>query len=298
MRRFALIFWLVCFGHMALAAPSSVWWPGWRIESSEELSQGMKYSRSRETPSYPLPLMFDGDPATAWVYSASSQEWDKTTFNSRYGVLLRPERPVIVDGLRITNGQNQSLARFLRNDRATQIRVTMETASTKVVRTFNFTDRMGRQNVSLPRHTVKSLKIEFTKIRRGTGPHNDFCISELALFGGGRKINMAMPRAVMFYDGLEGCGAAYLILRDGQMLDGVGTDDVYSAKWSANGRYVCGFNAGGGDDKRMHLWIGDVWRSRIVREIYRPDLDYEWRGNTLFVTSYDKSGFKRTIKMP
>ena len=174
----------------------------------------------------------------------------------------------------------------------------METPKETITRTFNLADRMGWQTMSLPRHQVKSLKIEFTKLKKGGGPHHDLCISELALFNGGRKISMAMPRAVMFYNGLEGCGASHLMKRTGVELDGIATDDGYQDKWSSNGRYVSGFNGAGGNEKIMYLWIADVWRGKIVRKIYRPDLEYHWQGNRLLVTSYGKSGFRRTIVMP
>lgn len=302
MRPFVLLLSLACLNCSAWAAPSSVWWPSWGVASSEELSQGIKYSRGEEgneTPSYPLPLLFDGNPATAWVYSATSKEWDTTIFNSRYGVLLTPEHAIMLDSLRLMNGQNQDGARFLRNDRVLQIRVTMEVGKTKVVRFFNIADRMGWQNIALPRRKIKSLKIEFTKIQHGVGPGNDLCLSELALFDGGRKINMAMPRAVMFSDGTEGCSANYLILRDGRMLDGMGTDAGDEDQWSANGRYVCGFNGGGGSDKDGYLWVGDVQRGKIVRKIRRPDLAYEWDGNALHITGWGRSNnLKQTIKMP
>lgn len=292
---------LICGGPGAFAGPSSIWWPGWTVHSSEELSQGMKYSRNSESPTYPLMLLLDGDPRTAWGFSSTSKEWDQSVWKCPYGVAFEPDHPVVVDALRIMNGQNQRRARFLRNNRVVQIRVTMDTGHAKTARTFNLSDRMGWHQVSLPRRAVKELKVEFARIHKG--PANDLCISELALLNHGRKIDMHMPRAVMFYDGLEGCGAPLLITRSGKVLDGIASDIGFSDEWSANGRYVCGYASGGEDESKAHLWIADVWRGKIVRRIFGLDekyLDYKWKkGNKLQVTSEVKGKrVRRNIKLP
>ena len=48
--RYCGLLGLIIFSQIAPAAPSKVWWPGWKVESSEELSQGVKYTRNDETP--------------------------------------------------------------------------------------------------------------------------------------------------------------------------------------------------------------------------------------------------------
>jgi hypothetical protein len=229
-----------------------VWWPGWSVDSSEELyyEVGHKYS------SYTLPLMFDHDPKTAWVYSAKTREWDQGKFRSRYGIALKPERPVTIDSLRIMNGQNASRARFLRNNRVLRMRVTMNEGRNKVVRTFNLADRMGWHTRKLPRRAIKSLKLEFIGIRKGRD--NDICISELALFDNGRKIDLRMPRAVMFHDGTEGCGSSLLITRTGKFLEGIASDIEHRDVWSPNGRYVSGVAGDTG------LWIANSSNGRVV----------------------------------
>ena len=175
MRVLILLVVLLCGGRAAFANASSVWWSGWNVSSSEEISDeaGVKYS------TYPLPLMFDNDPKTAWVYSAKSREWNKQQFRSRYGIELKPERPTTIDSLRIMNGQNASLARFKRNNRVLEMRVTMNAGAEKIVKTFKLPDRMGWHSCALPRRAMKSLKIEFIGIRKGRD--DDLCISELAL---------------------------------------------------------------------------------------------------------------------
>lgn len=267
-----LMFWC----RLAVAGSSLIWWPGWSVSSSEDLSEKPKYS------SYPLSLMFDGDPATAWVYSSTLNDRDKTEWPARYGFELEPKRPIVVDGLRIMNGQNQNRTRFLRNNRVVQIRVTRMTGRKKSVKTFALPDRMGWHAVSWPRATVDSIKVELTGLHQGRD--TDVCISELQLLNHGRSINLGMPRAVMFYDGLEGCAASYLISRSGKVLDGIATDVGYEDKWNSSGQFVTGFSYG----TAPHIWVADTWQGRIIRSIPQPgsnpEPDYAWLNrNTLRV---------------
>ena len=262
----------------ASASPSSVWWPGWNISSSEELSGGIEYSKNTWTPQFPLSYLFDGDTKTAWVYSAKTKEF-QSPFRSRYGIELKPKRAIAIDGLRLMNGQNASRARFFGNKRVVKIRVTMEAGKQKIVRTFSLSDKMGFHNVKLPRHRINSLMIEFTGLKNGNRD-NGLCVSELQLINRGQKIDIKMPHAVMFYDGTEGCGASYL-LRGNRMLDGIGLDDGSSDEWNAGGRYVAGANGAGGDENKAYVWIADVWRGKVVRRIHDKFSIYTWQGNRL-----------------
>lgn len=276
MRAASMLVCFLVFQSLAHAAPSRVWWPQWNIQSSEELSSGTKYS------SYPIPLMLDGDAKTAWVYSAKSTEFDKSIFGSRYGFVLTPSTPVTLDALRIMNGQNRSRARFLANHRALKIRVTQElTDKKKVVTEAKLADAIGWHNIKLPRHKIKSLKIEFLDFKRGNSKNSDICISELELIDKGKKIDWRMPRAVMFYDGLEGCTSSLLISRNGKMIDGIASDVGYADEWNSSGRYVVGLNGGGN-----YVWIADVWTGKIIRKIKfpgsdeipdNPQINYRWR---------------------
>jgi hypothetical protein len=161
--------------------------------------------------------MFDGNPKTAWVYSATSnKQWDETEWVSRYGVELTPSHTVVVDGLRIMNGHNRSRERFYENNRAVRLKVDLETASGHIVRDVSLADTPGWHGVRLPRTLAKSIKIGFTGIKRG--PANDLCISELQLLRNGKPLNLHMPQAVMFQDGFEGCTSGYLISHDGTQL--------------------------------------------------------------------------------
>lgn len=254
---------VLCTGPAALANGASIWWPGWSVSSSEELSGGIKYSRNDYTPDFPLSLMLDRNPATAWVWSATSRDWDHSVFSSPRGIRLEPKRAVTINGLRLMNGQNQSEARFRSNARATRIRVTTELShskgGSKTSRLFSLPDRRGWHTVKLPRSRVRSLKIEFVGVRGPGGPKSDLCISELELLDGARRIDLRMPQAVMFYDGLEGCGSSHLITRGGRELAGVTTAIGYQDSWSPSGRYVSGLQ---GDPGR--LWIADAWRGQML----------------------------------
>lgn len=279
MRFFVLLLAFCCACRAALGNGASVWWPGWSVSSSEELSQGIRYSRNGYTPDFPLSLMLDQDPATAWVWSATSREWDTSVFSNARGVLLRPDRAVTIDGLRLMNGHNQSQARFRRNARALGIRVTLSRGSSKTTRSFALPDRRGWHSVKLPRGAIDSLRIEFVQVRGESGAGSDLCISELEMLDGGRRIDLRMPRAVMFYDGLEGCGASQLITRGGRRLAGIATDAGYSDLWSPSGRYVSG--VAGPDDS---LWIADAWRARIVPNASRIKMaprDRKWLRDAL-----------------
>ena len=275
---------LLCSCRVAFSSPSSIWWPAWTISSSEELSGGIEYSKNEYTPSFPLSFLFDNNPQTAWVYSAKSKEFFEP-FRNRYGIQLKPAKPIVIDGLRLMNGQNANRTRFLRNKRVTKIRVITEVGKQKTVRTFALPDTMGFHNISLPRQQITSLMIEFVGLKNGNGD-NDLCVSELQLFNRGQKVNMQMPRAVMFYDGLEGCGVSFLLSsRNGEKLDGIDIGMGSSDKWSADGRYVAG-HLGVGDNK-AYLWIADAWRGKVVRRIYRPEMSYSWKsGNRLQLSKY------------
>jgi hypothetical protein len=275
MRRLMLLsMLLIACGHTAIAAPAGVWWPEWGVISSEELSSGIKYTRDAEIPRYPLSRMFDHNAGTAWVFSATTRQWDSDEWQSPYGLTLTPEHPVTIDGLRIMNGQNVSEQRFHDNDIVTKIRVTLVTAHGSVVRTATLPDKMGWHTVALPKSTAKAIKIEVTGILGGGGEHPDLCISELALMRGGKEIDMHMPKAVMYYNGLEGCGASYLIATDGKDLEGIATDDGNTDSWSPSGNYVSGI---AGPDNRF--WVANVWTKQVyhdARQLHLAGADGKW----------------------
>jgi len=296
MRALTLFMLSVLMCAAASASPASVWWPAWTISSGEELSGGIEYSKNGYTPSFPLSFLFDNDPQTAWVYSAKSREF-YSPFHNRYGIQLKPAKPIPIDGLRLMNGQNANRARFLSNKRVTKIRVTTEVGKAKIVRTFALPDAMGFHNVSLPHRQITSLMIEFIGLKNGIGD-NDLCVSELQLLNGSKKIEMQMPRAVMFYDGLEGCGASFLLSYNSEMLESIALDAGSGEEWSRNGRYVSGV-AVGEVNRPDYLWVADTWKGKIVRRFSDRRFHYyeyspKWKNNLLQLVL--QSGNKKIIK--
>jgi hypothetical protein len=174
-------------------AATNIEWKGWQIASSENLYAGRIHR------SYPLTYLLDGGPRTAWVFSGKGKCKDGS-WNSRYALEIRPDKPVIMDRIRLMNGYNKSRELFFKNDRVIQIRLTI---NGEKVKTATLADTMGWHEVAFPRQAVNGLRIEFTGIRRGQ--IHDLCISELALYNGARKVEMHMPQAVMFTEGSE-CG--------------------------------------------------------------------------------------------
>lgn len=318
MRYLLLFTLLVCCGvRSAWANGAETDWPGWTIASSEELSEGITYQRTAGMPLYPLNRMFDGDPKTAWVWSATKS--DTYQWKTKYGLSLQPDKPLVTDGLRLMNGQNLSRERFLRNDRIVKMRVTLgnwknaheahDLSTGKPLATYNFAlpDTMGWHSVSWPKCKADWLKIEFTGIKRGQGPKSDVCLSELALLQNGQPLNMHMPRATMFYDGLEGCGARLLILADGTMLEGQTIESGDSEEWSPNGRYVSGYsynNAKDNDYGKAYEWVADVKTGKVLHRItfndYMPPLS-RWTkgpGTIQFNVKAREKQSHRIIKLP
>ena len=295
--RILFSFLLLLLAPVAIASPSSVWWPAWTVSSSEELSGGIEYSKNSYTPSFPLSYLFDNNPKTAWVYSAKSKAF-YAPFKTRYGIELRPAKPIFVDGLRLMNGQNASRKRFFGNERVVKIRVTTEVGKAKIVRTFSLSDKMGFHNISFARQKISSLMVEFIGLKSGNGD-NDLCLSELQLTNHGQKINLQMPRAVMFYDGAEGCGSSILLLsHNAKVLEGIGNDMGFFDQWSQNERYVCGTSGNGG---YPYLWIADAWRGKILRTIDSPNfIECKWQKNSrLQLTTYANGKVvKRVILSP
>ena len=55
-------------------------WPGWRISTSENI-----YDDRQKYEHYPSPLMFDGDPSTAWVFSGDTDLWRLWVWKPLFG---------------------------------------------------------------------------------------------------------------------------------------------------------------------------------------------------------------------
>ena len=236
---------------------SSFWWPDWTVSTSENLT-GKNDDVDYDSVGYAHPLIsaFDGDAKTVWKYQPNYRD-GKLQSEAR-ALELAPQHALFVDAIRILKGDGAPLR---------QIRVTIFHGENRVVRTFNFSSKKGWKLCSLPRTKFERLRIEFPKSRR-------LNVAEIELQNRGRRVKMAMPRTVMFADGMEGCKPFLLLNRRGKVLDGLAADIGATDEWSQNGRYVCGLR---GDDV---LWIADTWRGRIVKKVKLShdafDSGYKW----------------------
>jgi hypothetical protein len=151
---------------------------------------------------------------------------------------------------------------------------------------------MGWHRVSLPRQQVSSLDIEFTGIRKGTGPDNDICVSELALYNRGRPVDMQMPRAVLYR--LSYCcgGTGYLLTRRGRVLATGEMGEGLDVEWNPRNNLVAGVDGAGGSSR---LWVSNVKRGCIIFRTRLKSVNVsrlEWKGrNTIEAVFYnDRTG--------
>ena len=260
----------------AFASGASIHWPGWTVSSTEELSEGVKYPLKWNAPRYSMMRLFDGDLKTAWVYNASSREFDTRIAPTRYAVQLEPEQPVALDEVRLVNGHNFSPGRFAANHRAQRVRITLSNGKARRVYVRSLEDRMGWQSVHFPGFRASIITLEFPRIQRSSNRGADFCLSEIELRNSGRTIEWKMPRLVMYYDGLEGdADPSLLVRRDGVPLDGVAIDAGYQDSWSPSGRFVSGV---AGEEDR--LWIYDAVTEAKIAQTHPPktmsERDRQW----------------------
>lgn len=249
--------------------PTQIRWAGWRVASSENLYAGRVHT------GYPLTYLLDGNPRTAWVFSGTGK--CKDGWHSRYALALSPMvKPVVIDSVWLMNGYNKSRDAFLRNNRVVEVRLLV---NAKKLKATALSDTMGWHRISVPRQEVRHLQLDFTRFKKG--PDDDVCVSELAFYDRGRKIDMGMPKAVIFSPGSE-CGEGsngYLMSHSGRVIarDGVGEGGM--AVWSPNGRFVTSAEVVGG---RHQLWVADGLKAQVIYRRKLPHAEVQglqWRGN-------------------
>lgn len=264
-------------------------WQGWRLSTSEgfnlESNGGNDSNLRNNRVAFPMTQLLDGDPNTTWVWDDAV--WKKrnkaTGGDSDYykvrSLEVSSEKNVVADELWVMNGYNKSQDLFRRNDRVIEIRIHLDNKTLKKVA---LSDKMGWHKISIPRRTFKNLKIDLTKIRKGSGEDNDICLSELALYSKGKKVDFKMPRAAIYQ--LSYCcgGTAWLINRGGRVLIEAPVGEGGAVVWSPNGNRVAGLDYTGRGQK---IWIADANAPRIIRrhqfklKDYRYGFDLSWKGN-------------------
>lgn len=233
-------------------------WPEWRIYSTEDTYMGRRHT------SFPLTYLVDGDPDTAWVFSGLTDRPDGQP--ARYAIALTRDwnkKGAAADSIRIMNGYNKSRELFERNNRITELKLEV---NGKLLKTVRLSDEMGWHTISIPRQVVRSVRMEFTGFVKGRD--DDVCVSEIELLDRGRKIDLKMPKAVVYTEGSEcGCGQEFCVIdRDGKRL---ATDDSEGRPhWSPDGTRVAGLYCIG---ETWRLWVVDMTKPAVVYDKRSPD---------------------------
>lgn len=246
-------------------------WPGWKLSSSEITNSESGENNVRNgRVEFPMSQLIDGDPSTTWAYyEASDATWkkvhgDKSRKDIPRSVSLHSEKSIVADELWLMNGYNRRADLFKRNDRVVRVRIHL---NGKPIKEVALSDKMGWHKIALPGQEFNSLSLDLTGIRKGTGPDNDTCLSELALYSRGKKIKFDLPKALVYTR--RGCcgGTGHLITSGGKVLETGGVGEGASVEWSPDGRRVAGM---GYDVQRKaaQVWIADAAAPRIVRRDY------------------------------
>jgi hypothetical protein len=278
--------------------PTTIQWPGWEVSSSEDLFMGTRHT------SYPLMHLFDGRPETAWVPSGKGTS---EVYGRQVLITIRPAKPIFVDAVRLMNGYNKSEDLFQKNDRAATVTVIVNGGravgyrgvaipATAFAKTARLKDAMGWHRIALDRRPMSDLTIEVIAVH--PGKTHDLCLSEIELWDGDRKIDMALPGVVVYTAGDEcGCGTTYaLVRRDGTRVatESANLDNGdrmgESAAWSPSHRYVAGIE----DAARGYaLWVADA---RAGRLLFRdklggtPSGNLAWTGDRMVAVGLGKHG--------
>lgn len=288
--------------------PTEISWPGWRVASSENLFLGRSHT------SYPLTHLFDGKPETAWVFSGNRpqrlkdpKQADSLTLpqEGRFILTIRPDKPVEMDSLRLLNGYARSRDLYEKNSRASELLVTVngdncvgvgvsDAGKPRAVKAA-LRDTTDWQAVAFPRAAVAVLTIEITGVRKGRV--DDLCVSELELWCGGRKIEMAMPGVVRFTRGDDcGCGCTWsMIRRDGTPIVSDDTGEmgdemsVEQAVPSADGRRIAGVSVRPKDNVKT-LWVVNTETGGLLLSRPLPKGAYQsiqWKGPAVSIQPAD-----------
>lgn len=276
--------------------PTRIQWKGWQVVSSEDRYAGSIHR------AYPLTHLFDGNPSTTWAYSGKgvSSDW-KSGFPGKYSIGLRPDKPIVLDQVWIMNGYNKSEELYRKNSRFLRLAVYegvywQETRT--LVAKVDLEERMGWHKVSIPRKAYEGLTLVLEDVR--LGPAKDICVSELALYDRGAKIDMKMPAAVVASDGSECgcCSTAGPMTRGGTYL---ATEDEYTSgttQTSPNGARIAGVGKRGAG---YEAFVVDAGTGKLLRRIALAKFDsYElaWQGPDLVVTGFKgEKATKRLIRL-
>lgn len=258
------------------SSASGISWAAWSVSTTEGLWRG----RSHE--GEPLTYLFDGDPATCWVFSGKSPD---PSYGVPHALDLVPAAGELppVDALRVMNGDNASEESYRRRSRVVRLGVW---SGGRQVADVRLPERPGWHVVPLPAYSGPELHLELLEISRGR--EDVVCLAGLELLREGAPVGWELPVLVIGCDGGEAVSdTSYLMTRDGEQL---AADDAgffgRGAVWSGDGRLVASVTRGATQDE---AWIADAREGRIVTRKrlapLPPEVPYEmaWRGTTLTV---------------
>lgn len=205
----------LCFAPASVLAdsiPTSIQTGKWTVETSEGIWAGSRHT------SYPIWNMLDGRADTAWVFSGlayptlSEEERGMGLRNEIY-VRLKPDRPVVIDELRLMNGYNKSDDLYFKNSRITEVKIYAEDpwdypngdpVLRKPLRTVQLSDAPGMKSIVIPKRKYGELWVLVTGVKKG--PVDDLCISEMMPRAGGR--DLVALGGVMQYSLGSDCGCS------------------------------------------------------------------------------------------
>jgi hypothetical protein len=297
MRTLALLLaTLVATAAFADYDPTRIQWPGWTVVSSEDRYAGAIHR------AYPLTHLFDGNPATTWAYSGKgvSTDW-RSGFPGKYSIGLRPGKPVTLDQIWIMNGYAKSEDLFRKNSRFLRLAVydgTYWQENRTLVARVDLEDRMGWHKVSLPRRAYEGITLVLEEIRRG--PAKDICVSEIALYDRGTKVDMKMPAAVVASDGSECgcCSTAGAMSRSGASLAAEHENSAGTTQASPNGAFIAGVGKRGAN---FELFVVDAKSAKVLRRVPLATYEYyelAWQGPDVVVTGFKgEKGAPRRIRV-
>lgn len=288
---------LILCGSIAISALSradgygqSVFIPGWHIETSEsEVAHGRKNS-------YPAWNLIDGDAKTTWVYSAKDYRKPakmNTGGDPTYFVSFTPDKPVMLDELRLMTGYNKSDRLYYMNRRPIEIAVydgypydwknNKSSLRPDPVRRLTLSDKPGEKSIRLPKRQYESLYVVFTKIKEGQV--DDLCVSEITPRIGGMN---ALPdlNSFLYSPGTGegcGCGASFSLHTPDGPSRLVANYEYPRFGFSPDGRYAAGLQSR--DDDITSVWVVNVktgqkvWNRTLPRDS-QPE-EFVWARNGL-----------------
>ncbi len=253
---------------LPLTYSCGVQWPGWQILMDNEYCQSTKY---------PLVQMFDGNPATAWVYYKAWRDlppgvlWGECNnpderFNHGIGATIDIRndegKTFSADGIGIINGYAKTPDIYWGNNRITSIHVHCEGHEQNWDKSFALEERIQLQRLNFPHQKLLSLCLKVENV--AVGPDDDLCISDIVLYNHGKPVPWKVPASVLYIESGDNWGdslqCASLWKRNGQRMYHHGKPVYVNGNARLPGT---GFTLLGDDHT---LYVFDFTRNKFIAE--------------------------------